>query len=785
VLATTAVITIALAIGANAAIFSAVNAVVLRPLPFKNPDELVVLADENPEKQLHLELSTTGNWLDWRDGVTAFTDMAAYDYGPAGGTIRGIGEPRRGRFGTVTGNLFSVLGVRAELGNTLDEKQTWNEEPATIVLSHAAWVRDFGGDPNVIGRKITIDDDAMRVVGVMPASFSFPFDSLDGWIGMRWAPDVRTSDGYRRTHWMRVVARLKPGVTADQASVQLNAVATRLEHDYPKTNRNLRVSVTGLHEFLIGDTRLPLFVLLASVAILLVIACANVANLLLSHAGDRHREIALRLALGAGRSRVVRQAITESLVLSVIGGVCGLALGWAGTRVLSALQPDGLLRVRDFNVDIGVVAYVALMTTLAGVLFGAAPALWIRRRDPADVLRSSSRSGTSTRGVRRWSDGLVVVEVALALLMMTGATLLVRSAWNVSRVDPGYQPHGVIAAGLALYGQGYDTTARRVFFEQLQERAKHIPGVTNVAFTGILPLMWNAWTSDFRVEGRPSMAGIEAPHWFWSPDYVATLRVRLARGRTFTAADLDAPVVMVNETFARTQFPGQNPIGKRLTFDKPAIPGLTEFTIVGVVGDVYDRSLIDPPRPTIIHPFRSLWGGHILLRTDGDPASLVVPLRNLIHELDPRLALSQPRQLEQMLSDSMARGRFFALVLGVFAVVGWVLAIVGVYGVLAQLARSRAREMGIRVALGAPLQGVRWLIVGHGVRLAVAGLVIGGVAALLATRALTSLLFGISPTDPAAFVGVALTLVAAAGTAAWIPALRATREGPASILRGE
>jgi predicted permease len=369
--------------------------------------------------------------------------------------------------------------------------------------------------------------------------------------------------------------------------------------------------------------------------------------------------------------------------------------------------------------------------------------------------------------------------------MMTGATLLARSAWNVSRVDPGYRPHGVIAAGLALYGQGYDTTARRAFFEQLQERAVHLPGVTNVAFTGILPLMWNAWTSDFRVEGRPAMAGIEAPHWFWSPGYVATLRVRLARGRTFTEADLDAPVVMINETFARTQFPGQDPIGKRLTFDKPAVPGLTEFTIVGVVGDVYDRSLIEPPRPTIIHPFRSLWGGYILLRTDGDPASLVAPLRNLIRELDPRLAFSQPRRLEQMLSESTARGRFYALLLGIFAAVGWILAIVGVYGVLSQLARSRAREMGIRVALGAPLHGVRWLVVGHGLRLASAGLVIGGIAAALTTRMLTSLLFGISPTDPAAFAGVAFTLVAAAGAAAWIPAFRATREGPASILRGE
>jgi predicted permease len=344
-----------------------------------------------------------------------------------------------------------------------------------------------------------------------------------------------------------------------------------------------------------------------------------------------------------------------------------------------------------------------------------------------------------------------------------------------------------MATAVALYPRDYDSAAvRGPFVAQFFERARHIPGVTSAARASILPLMDNAWQSGFQVVGRATNdANVESQHWFVSPEYFATLRIPLLRGRLFTEADRDAPVILLNETFARRYFPGQNPIGQRLTFDKATIPGMTEFTIVGVVGDVRDRSLIEPARIAIIHPTSARSGSFVLLRTDGDPAALVAPLRAILHEMDPRLALSPPRFLEEMRAQSMARQRFFAMVLGIFAVVGLVLATVGVYGVLAQLARGRAREMGIRVALGAPLARVRWLVVGHGMRLAVTGLIIGGVVALFATRALTSLLFGVAPHDPLAFGGVVVVLIGASAAASWIPALRTTRESPAAVLRSE
>ncbi|HZI41728.1 MAG TPA: ABC transporter permease, partial [Gemmatimonadaceae bacterium] len=445
VLTGAAVVTIAVGIGANTAIFSAVEAVILRPLPYPHSEQLFLLAEENLPHGSPRNMVSTANYLDWRDGAPAFEQVAAYDYSTTGETLSGLGESRRIRVAEVTGNLFATLGVRAARGRTLEDQETWKSAPPTLVLSDATWAREFGRDPSVIGRSITLDGEPVQIVGVMPPAFAFPHPNVDGWVSFRWDPAVvRTKEMWRRERWLRIVARLRPDASLDAATAQLNAVAARLQREYPITNSHARASITPLHSYLVGDTRTPLLILLGAVGVLLLIACANVANLLLVQAAGRQRELALRLALGAAHSRLVRQVITESLLLSLIGAVGGLALGWAGTRALIVLQPAGLLRIESFGVDLTVTLYVASIATMTGVLFGLAPALWIRRRNPGDVLKQWSRSGTQGGVVRRFASGLAAAEVALALLMSVGAALLVGSAKRLADVKLGFDARGVL-----------------------------------------------------------------------------------------------------------------------------------------------------------------------------------------------------------------------------------------------------------------------------------------------------------------------------------------------------
>src|SRR3954464_264565 len=406
IVTTAAIATIALGIGANAAIFSAVNAVVLRPLPFPHPERLSAVTEENPRMGWHHAMVSTANYLDWREGVAAFENLAAYDYAASSETLGGMGESRRIRIVFVTGNLFATLGVHAARGRTLEDAETWDRTPATLVLRAAMWAREFGRDPAVIGRQLTLDGESVRIVGIMPPSFAFPYEHVDGWVSFRWNTSLRTKEMWRRERWLRVVGRLRSNASLAIAGTQLDAVAGRLAHDYPTTNANTGASIIPLHDYLVGDRRIPLLVLLGGVATLLLIACANVAKRLPVQAAGRQRDLALRLALGAARGRLVRQAVTERLVLSTMGGAGGLLLGWAGTRALTALQPAGLLRAESFGVDATVMLFVAVVTTAAGMLFGLAPALWIQGRDPSDVLKQGARSGTHGGEARRWADVL-------------------------------------------------------------------------------------------------------------------------------------------------------------------------------------------------------------------------------------------------------------------------------------------------------------------------------------------------------------------------------------------
>ena len=786
-----AIVTLALGIGANVAIFSAVEAVLLRPLPFAEPGRLVMLWEENPDRGWQQQTAAPANVLDWREQVAAFADVGAYASFESSLTLTGEGEPRQLEAVAVTGNLFDVLGVRALHGRTLRDAETWRTGERVAVLAHRAWREHFGGDPGVVGRLVELNGRPVRIVGVMPERFTHPRPEVDLWVPTAWDPASRAEIYFRRAHWMRPVARLAPGASAEQASAELRQVAARLMVEHPETNTRMGAGLTPLHEFLVGDTRTPLLVLLAAVAILLLLACVNVGNLLLVGAAARARETALRLVLGAGRPRLVRQALVECLVLAALGGVAGLVLGWVGTRTLAALQPPGLLPLGRLDVNWRVLGYVFAVTTASGLLFGIAPALWNGRRLPADALRAGGRPASDDRRARRWGGTLVVAQVALALMLAVGAGLLVRSVRELRQVAPGFDGRGVLTASTSLPGARYDTNEKvDAFWVALVERARALPGVEAAALVRQLPLTVPSWSSSFTALGWPAeRVGMEVVHREVSPGYFRALRVPLLRGRDLADDDRgDAPaVVVVNDALARRYFPGEDPVGQRIAFDD--VPDSTSVwrTIVGVVGSERQAELSAEPRPEIFAPVAQdrVSAMTLVVRAAGEPTALALALRRLVGELDPRLAVASVQTMDDVRRASLARERFLMTLLLVFAGVGLALSIVGVYGVLAQLVARRMREIGIRVALGAHAGRVRWDVVRHGLALTAAGLVLGTAAALAGTRALGALLYHVPSHDPATYATVALILVATSLAAAWWPAARASRADPIAVLRNE
>ncbi|MEO8635585.1 MAG: ABC transporter permease [Gemmatimonadales bacterium] len=789
VLTGAAMLTLALGVGANTAIFSVVNAVILRPLPFPHSERLVMLSEDNAEKGWRRAVAAPANYLDWRERVKAFEDVAAYT-GGGGATLSGAGDARQLRVRNVTGNYFSVLGVDAELGRTLRDAETWQRGPGTAVISHRLYQDALGGNPAALGRTIMLDGAPTEVVGVMPASFSFAADSVDVWQPMGWDADSRSQVFFRRAHWLRVVARLKPGVTPAAADAEFQTIVGQLQREFPLTNRVMGADLVPLQEFLIGDLRVPLLILQGAVGLLLLIACANVGNLLLAQAVGREREVSLRLALGARRERVVRQALTESLVLSLLGGAAGFALGWWGTRALAALQPTGMLPVKSVPMDLRVLACVTLITTLTGLLFGIAPAMWSASRVPAEVLKEGGKGGSVGSRSRRWTDLLVVGEIALALVLTVGAGLLVRSFYRLQRVDPGLEPHGVMAIGIRLPA-GYDRTARQVqFFTALRERVSALPGVESAAEGLVAPFGGSSFTSDFHVAGRaPDDYGTEVMRDYVTPGYFSTLRVPLRAGRFFTDADREGaePVVIINEGMALQHFRGGNPVGQRITFDK--FPDSTSVwrTIVGVVGDVRQRGLALTPQVAAFEAFGQQSNSYmtLLVRARGDAGEVLPALRRVLAELDPSIAFAEATSLDALVARSIARQRYIMTLLLVFAATGLLLSVMGVYGVMAQMARRRSREMGIRIALGAGVAQVQWLVVRHGLRLVAGGLGLGLLGSFAATQSIRSLLYEVAPADPLTFVTVSILLALTALLASWLPAARASLTNPAATLRDE
>jgi putative ABC transport system permease protein len=789
VLATTAILTLALGIGANTAIFSVVNAVLLRPLPFPAPDRLMKLSEDNAEKGWVRNSAAPANYFDWAERVSAFQHTAAYT--PGGHTtLTGVGPAVMLHDANVTGNFFTVLGVPAMMGRVFRDQETWQSGTHVAVISERLWRTRFGGRPDVVGRTVRFDDVPTEIVGVMPRGFQFPAADVDVWTPFEWLPAYRSQTWFRRAHWLGVVARLKPGVTIQAADVEFQKVVRQLQIEFPETNRVMGADLMPLHDFLIGNVRQPLLVLLGAVVLLLLIACANVGNLLLVQALGRDRDAALRLALGAARGRLARQALTESLVLSFFGGAAGGALGWAGTRALAALQPGGMLPVRDVGVDGTVLAYVLAASTASGLLFGIAPALWRSRRAPADALKEGNRGGEARR-LRKWGNGLVVAEVSLALLLTVGAGLLVRSFWRLQHVDPGFDPHNVLSVGIDLPTAKYDSAAKVIgFFHEFATRVGALPGVEKAAGVTLPPLTGGGWTSDYHVEGRPAdQYGTEVMHRVASPGYFQLMRVPVIAGRVFTDRDRagSIPVTVINEALAREAFPGEDPLGKRIAFARVPDSTVTWWTVVGVVGNEHQRSLAVPPQIEAFMPFAQQANSFmtVVARTTSEPAALEAAVRRVLADLDPQLAVATMNTMDDLRTRSVASQRFVMLLLFTFGGVGLALAVVGVYGVIAQLSRRRSREMGIRLALGAKSGQVEWLVVLEGLKLTAFGLLLGLAVALVATRLMRSLLFEVTTTDPLTFLAVTGLLAISAASAAWIPAARAGRTDPAQTLRSD
>ena len=799
-LAVAGVLTLTLGVGATTAVFSAVNAVMLRELPFRNSDRLVAVWEENVERNWYKNVVAAANYFDWRARAQAFESMAAYTDYLTNVTLLGEGEPRLLASSDVSENFTQVLGVTPLIGAGFAPGDDWVNDRRPVLLSYRLWQTQFRGDPGIIGRSVNLGGTRpWQVVGVMPESFTFPSPAVDLWKPFLFPTTNRAQIWFRRAHWMRVVGRMRDGVTHDQATASVRAVAKQLEAEYPATNVRMDAGTTPIRDWIVGDTKRPLVVLLAAAGVLLLIACVNVGNLLLVHALSRSRDVSLRFALGASRSRVARQALTESLVLSGVGGLGGFAAGWAGARALLAMQPSGMLPVNEIAVDYRVLAFALLLTTVTGLLFGIAPAMIATRQSPAEALNAGGRS-IAGGGSRRWGRQLVVAEVALAVLLTVGAGLLLRSYDRLSNVAPGFTPDGVMTATMSIPGSRYDSAYKVVgFYTSLMDRVRAMPGVERVAAVRQLPATSASWSSNFAVAGREPFGQTDILHREVLGDYFRVMRVPLLQGRTFTEADgatlsdtdtRDSPlVVIVNDALVKEFLPNENPIGLRISFDR--IPDSTSSwrTIVGVVGSERQGNLATPSRPEIFAPMKQEWtrGMTLVARMqDGrDPMEIAAPIRSAVRELDSLLAVTAIRPMTQVHAEAMARERFISTLVLVFAVTGVVLALVGVFGVLAQLVQSRWREMGIRLALGAQRSDVRWMVVRHGATLLGAGIVAGLLVALWATRVLAKLLFEVAPTDALTYAGVAVVIGGAGMIAAWVPALRASTANPANTLRAE
>ncbi len=781
---TVAVLALALGIGANTAIFSVVNAVLLRPLPYKDPERLVMVWEEASFVGFPRNTPAVANYADWKKQNQVFEDMAAIrgrSY-----NLTGQGDPERLLGWGVTFNFFSVLGVKPLLGRVFVEEDDKPGAANVALISHGLWKRSFGGDPKLIGNPIHLDGQKFTVLGVMPPRFQFPAKETD-----IWTPAAFTNREWaeRGSHYLRVVARLKPNTTLERAQSDMEVIARRLARDYPDNNANIGAVVVPLRDQLVGQVRPALILLLAAVGAVLLIACANLANLLLARATARQKEIAVRMALGAGRLRIIRQLLTEAVLLAGLGGLAGVLLSTWSFAFLAKLVPESLVGTTTVGIDWGVLGFAIAVSLMTGLIFGIAPALRIARSNFNELLRVSRAPRPRVAA----SSFLVVSEVAVAFVLLIAAGLLIKTLARLRGLDPGFHAENVLTMRTVLPGAKYAAFPNKLaFFQQVLDRVKTLPGVVSAGYTTALPLTMKGGTNGFSIEGhprRPDGPVQDANIRVITPDYLRTLGIPLLRGRNLEERDgpQSQPVAIINEAMARKFWPNEDALGKRFKIGPDSRPWVT---IVGIAGDVRQMGLEIPGRQEMYFPVSQsaqLWAvpQELAIRTSVDPMSLAAAVRREIHAVDPEQPVSSVRLMEEILENETSQRRLQVWLLGGFAGLALLLASLGIYGVLSYAVTQRTPEIGVRMALGAQQQDVLRMVMGRGMGLAALGAAVGLGVALALSRVLSSLLFGVAPTNLATFSLVTLLLLSVALLACWIPARRATKVDPMVALRWE
>jgi putative ABC transport system permease protein len=788
--AAVAILTLALGIGATTAMFSVVYAVLLRPLPYPHPDRLVQMWDVNPGGADH-NVVASGDYLAWRDQASSFEAVGAYGWAFSPSMVDRDGRPSRVSSVTVTPSVFRILGTRPEVGRMFTHQEGERGAAAAVLLSHSVWRTRFGGDSSVVGRTLKLDDEPYTVVGVLPRGFDFPRPDVQVYVARRFgAEDTKV----HRSHQWHVISRLGRGVSLGQARSEVEGIQARLGKQYPEAMQGWGVNLVPFRSDLVASVRPLLLALFGMVVLVLLITCANLANLLLARALSREREVALRAALGAGRGRLLRQLLTESLVVAVLGGGLGVVAVRSGLAALVSLAPSNIPLLGHTRVDPGVLAFSAATTLAVTLLIGLVPALRVTGSRRRHALRSG-RDGSSDPRHGRLRAGLLIAEVALAVVLLVGTGLLVRSFERLQGVDPGFESHHALTAMLDLPRSRYPSTKEQAeFYSRLLRRVRGLPGVVSAAGTAEPPVIGYDNTFSFAIQGRPGNRAdgmqADAPLRAITPGYFRTMRIPVRRGRAIDERDVAGSerVAVINESMARRSWGTRDPIGDRISFGGATGPDW--WRIVGVVGDVKNLGADQPAQPAVYIPqVQKRWDWMswltIVARTDRAPATLGDPLRQALWGIDDRLSIVRLTTMDEVYAGSNARRRFAALLVGGFGALAVLLGLTGVYGVLSYSVGERRREFGVRMALGADGRSIAGSVLGSGLRLAVAGILVGLLAALVLGRFLKSLLFEVSAADPVTFAAVPLLVVVVAGLASWLPARRATRVDPAEVLRVE
>jgi putative ABC transport system permease protein len=783
-----AVLTLGLGIGANTAIFSVIDAVLLRPLPYPDAGRLVFLTEWS--EQVPTMSFSVANFKDVRDQNTVFESVFAHNGANFILTGEG-GEAERVAGRQASSGLFATLGKTPILGRPFTAEEDKPGAEKVVLLGEGFWERRFGRDPGVLGRSLSLSGEAFTVIGVLPGTLHGNLKTADVFTPLLRLEDRIGGEDRRGNHpGIYVIGRMKPGITEERARNEVVALAKRLAEEHPNSNARQSMTLESLQRSYVGDLRPALLLLLGAVAFVLLIACANVANLLLARAAQREREIAVRMALGAARKRVLRQLLTESVLLSLAGALLGLLLAYGGVRALVASLPANVPRADEIGMDARVLVFTILLAVLTGIAFGLAPAWKVTGLHVQDPLREGGRGAVGS-GHRRTRQVLVVAEISLALVLLVGAGLMLRSFFRVLEADPGFRMEGVLTANLPLSPARFgEHPQRAAVAERIVERLRAIPGAEAAAVT--LPLL-GGWQSSFMVEGRPEPPPGQRPSadiTRVAGDYFRAMGMRVLQGRTFDERDRDeAPLVcMVDETFVKAHWPSESPLGKRVTFNSSRDPELKWMEVVGVVAHVKNYGVDEDSRVEIYLPYLQASAGAgvtAILRTAGDPGSLTTALRQAIRELDPEIPVYQARPLPEIAADRNAPRRLAAFLIAVFAAIALVLAAVGIYGVMSYAVAQRTQEIGLRMALGARREDILGMVLRSGTIMAVCGVGIGLVSALVLARLITSLLFQTSATDPPTFSVVPMLLVAVALLACYIPARRATKVDPLVALRYE